>query len=279
MGMQEGMNMKNGYNQNLKNESSINKAFPNPKIGKIDPDMRPGDVVDECKCADREAEKAKLRELNDRHLLLLSEKQGVINCLIQKMESLTQLKEVFIDEERDKLKKDIDFLGKKIKDSERQEEQSKKTQALQDEKIVDLKRENAILVSAKEADDEKMEWLAKERDHDRENFKAFTKKVFTEKWEEILEKVERRCDGKSYLEAIENKLAELRHTFDDRSAFDEMESKYKEQIEALHANLVIEKENAANTEGDNSEMKCKIDILQNQLEDIKKENEQIKDQL
>ena len=112
-------------------------------------------------------------------------------------------REVFVDEERDKLKKDINFLGKKIKDSERQEEQSKKTQALKDEKIVDLdknireleselernkeymneiddlKKENAILVSAKEADDEKMEWLAKERDHDRENFKAFTKKVRT----------------------------------------------------------------------------------------------------
>ena len=112
-------------------------------------------------------------------------------------------REVFVDEERDKLKKDIDFFGKKIKDSERQEEQAKKNQALQDEKIVDLakkirdleselernkeymneiddlKKENAILVSAKEAGDEKMEWLAKERDHDRENFKAFTKKVRT----------------------------------------------------------------------------------------------------
>ena len=47
---QEGMNMKNGYNQNLENESSINKTFPNSNI---DPDMRPGDDVDECKCADR----------------------------------------------------------------------------------------------------------------------------------------------------------------------------------------------------------------------------------
>ena len=40
----------------------------------------------------REAEKAQLRELNDRHLLLLSEKQGIINCLLQKIETMTKIR-------------------------------------------------------------------------------------------------------------------------------------------------------------------------------------------
>lgn len=293
------MGISNGEHQNQKRESPNNDTYYNQGYG---PQSRFWDS-EECKCAHREAEKAQLRELNDRHLLLLSEKQGVINCLLQKIETLTQLKEVFIDEDRDKLKNDIEFLGSKIKDAEKQGEEAMKNDALKEEKIGDLenkirdlelelernkeslkeiddlKKENAILISAKKADDEKMEWLASERDHDRENFDAFTKKVFTEKWEEILEKVDRGCDGKSYLENVEKKLEELRNAFDDRSAFDEMETKYKDQIAALRDSLEIEKENTANTAGDNSEMKCKIDILEKELEAAKKENEQIKDQL
>jgi len=285
----------NGVNQNLQEESSMNNNIFKANT------VNSG--TEECKCAAREAEKAQLRELNDRHLLLLSEKQGVINCLQQKIETLTELKEVFIDEDRDKLKNDIDFLGNRIKDAEKQAEEAKKNEVLKDakigdlekkiidleslleknkeklEEIDDLKKENAVLLSAKKADDEKMEWMANERDHDRENFDSFTKKVFTEKWEEILEKVGGGCDGKSYLENVEKKLEELRNAFDDRSAFDEMEARYKEQIAALHDNLESEKEAIANIAGDNSEMKCKIDILEQQLEALKKENEESKDQL
>jgi len=212
-------------------------------------------------------------------------------------------REVFVDEDRDQLKNSIDFLENKIKDAEKQSEEANKNDALKDGKIEDLerklqeleaeleknkenlkeiedlKKENAILFSAKKADDEKMEWLANERDHDRENFDAFTKKVFTEKWEEVLEKVDRGCDGKSYLENVEKKLEELRNAFDDRSAFDDMEAKYKEQVAALHDNLELEKENTANTAGDNSEMKCKVDMLEEELAALKKENEKAKDQL
>jgi len=212
-------------------------------------------------------------------------------------------REVFIDEDRDKLKNDIDFLGNKIKDAEKQDEEAKKNEALKNAKIGDLekkimdleseleknkenlkdidnlRKENAVLLSAKKANDEKMEWLANERDHDRENFESFTKKVFTEKWEEILEKVDKGCDGKSYLENVEKKLEELRNAFDDRSAFDEMESRYKEKIAALQENLESEKENIANIAGDNSEMKCKIEILEQQLAALKEENDKTKDQL
>ena len=103
--------------------------------------------------------------------------------------------------------------------------------------------------------------------------------MFTEKWEEILEKVEKGCDGKSYLENVEKKLEELRNAFDDRSGFDDMEAKYKEQIAALHENLESERENTANTAGDNSEMKCKMDMLEERLEALKRENEEAKEKL
>ena len=234
----------------------------------------------------------------------------IIDCLCR---------EVFVDEDRDKLKNTIEFLEKKIKDSEKQNEEASKEDVIKDGQIEDLekkikdlesellkneedmkamedlKKENAILTSAKKADDEKMEWMANERDHDRENFDNFAKKVilklfftyqkakllkvFTEKWEEILEKVEKGCDGKSYLENVEKKLKELRNAFDDRSAFDDMEAKYKEQIAALHENLESERENTANTAGDNSEMKCKMDMLEEQLEALKKESEEAKEKL
>lgn len=234
----------------------------------------------------------------------------IIDCLCR---------EVFVDEDRDKLKNTIEFLEKKIKDSEKQNEEASKEDVIKDGQIEDLekkikdlesellkneedvkamedlKKENAILTSAKKADDEKMEWMANERDHDRENFDNFAKKVilklfftyqkakllkvFTEKWEEILEKVEKGCDGKSYLENVEKKLEELRNAFDDRSAFDDMEAKYKEQIAALHENLESERENTANTAGDNSEMKCKMDMLEEQLEALKKESEEAKEKL
>ena len=234
----------------------------------------------------------------------------IIDCLCR---------EVFVDEDRDKLKNTIEFLEKKIKESEKQNEEASKEDVIKDGQIEelekkikdlesellkneedvkameDLKKENAILTSAKKADDEKMEWIANERDHDRENFDNFAKKVilklsfthqknkllkvFTEKWEEILEKVEKGCDGKSYLENVEKKLEELRNAFDDRSAFDDMEAKYKEQIAALHENLESERENTANTAGDNSEMKCKMDMLEEQLEALKKETEEAKEKL
>ena len=234
----------------------------------------------------------------------------IIDCLCR---------EVFVDEDRDKLKNTIEFLEKKIKESETQNEEASKEDVIKDGQIEDLekkikdleaellkneedvkamedlKKENAILTSAKKADDEKMEWMANERDHDRENFDNFAKKVilklsftyqkakllkvFTEKWEEILEKVEKGCDGKSYLENVEKKLKELRNAFDDRSAFDDMEAKYKEQIAALHENLESERENTANTAGDNSEMKCKMDMLEEQLEALKKETEEAKEKL
>ena len=234
----------------------------------------------------------------------------IIDCLCR---------EVFVDEDRDKLKNTIEFLEKKIKESETQNEEASKEDVIKDGQIEDLekkikdlesellkneedmkamedlKKENAILTSAKKADDEKMEWMANERDHDRENFDNFAKKVilklsftyqkakllkvFTEKWEEILEKVEKGCDGKSYLENVEKKLKELRNAFDDRSAFDDMEAKYKEQIAALHENLESERENTANTAGDNSEMKCKMDMLEEQLEALKKESEEAKEKL
>eukprot|EP00092_Neocalanus_flemingeri_P048290 GFUD01055034.1.p1 GENE.GFUD01055034.1~~GFUD01055034.1.p1 ORF type:complete len:644 (+),score=253.80 GFUD01055034.1:52-1983(+) len=259
--------------------------------------------VEECKCAFRESEKAQLRELNDRHLLLLSEKQGVINCLMQKVENMTELREVFVDEDRNKLKETIEFLENRIKDTENQNEEAKGNEIIKDCKIEDLegkikdletelqkneeklkemedlKRENAILASAKNADDEKMKWMADERDHDRENFDSFIKKVFTEKWEEITEKVEKGCDGKSYLENVKNKLEELRNAFDDRSLFEAVEAKHGEQIAALQDNLEMERANAANNAGENSEMKCKMDLLEDQLEALKKENVEAKKNL
>merc|ERR1711915_782374 len=154
-------------------------------------------AIDDCRCANREAEKAQLRELNDRHLVLLSEKQGMINCLLQKIETMTKIRQVFIDGDREKLKNEINFLQDKLKDLEKQKEKDKKIEIEKDRLIDDLqnkindleselenrkkelqevdniKRENAILSSAKKADDEKMEWLASERDHDKENFDNF----------------------------------------------------------------------------------------------------------
>ena len=110
-------------------------------------------------------------------------------------------REVFIDGDREILKNKIDFLQEKLKDLEKQKEEDKKIEIEKDRLIDDLqnkindleselknrkkelqevdniKRENAILSSAKKADDEKMEWLASERDHDKENFDNFAKKV------------------------------------------------------------------------------------------------------
>ena len=69
---------------------------------------------------------------------------------------------------------EIEDLERKLQELESELEKNKENL----KEIEDLKKENAILFSAKKADDEKMEWLANERDHDRENFDAFTKKVF-----------------------------------------------------------------------------------------------------
>ena len=101
------MTMKNGTHQNPGAGSLLANDVFGPEFGTAGPRAGAWGSED-CKCADRlenqkqhtfsylfsirEAEKAQLRELNDRHLLLLSEKQGVINCLLQKIETLTKLK-------------------------------------------------------------------------------------------------------------------------------------------------------------------------------------------
>merc|ERR1719419_2184434 len=213
---------------------------------------------------------------------------------------MTKIREVFIDGDREILKNKIDFLQDKIKDLEKQKDEDKKIEIEKDglidglrnkindleleldnkkeelQKVDNIKRENAILNSAKKADDEKMEWLASERDHDKENFDNFSKKVFTEKWDEILEKVDRECDGKSYLENISKKLEDLRGSFDDRSKFDEMEAKYNAQLGVLQENLQKERKQADVCAGDNSEMKCKLAMHEDQLKDLKKENQEAK---
>ena len=108
---------------------------------------------------------------------------------------------MFIDGDREILKNKIDFLQDKIKDLEKQNDEDKKIEIEKDglidglrnkindlelqldnkkeelQKVDNIRRENAILNSAKKADDEKMEWLASERDHDKENFDNFAKKV------------------------------------------------------------------------------------------------------
>merc|ERR1711915_254150 len=87
------------------------------------------------------------------------------------------------------------------------------------------------------------------------------------------------CDGKSYLENISKKLEDLRGSFDDRTAFDEMEAKYKAQLGELQSSLEKEREQAEMCAGDNSAMKCKIALLEDQLEDLKKENQEAKEKL
>ena len=112
---------------------------------------------------------------------------------------------MFVDEDRENLKDTIKLLEEKVTKSEIQKEDGNKNEVIKDCKIADLerkikdleselqkneedmkeiddlKKENAILNSAKNADDEKMKWLADERDHDRENFDSFIKKVLVEK--------------------------------------------------------------------------------------------------
>ena len=78
---------------------------------------------------------------------------------------------------------------------------------------------------------------------------------------------------------MKNKLDELRNAFDDRSAFEAVEAKYEDQIAALQGNLDMERDNAANKVGENSEMKCKMDMLEDQLEALKKENDEAKKKL
>ena len=108
---------------------------------------------------------------------------------------------MFIDGDREILKNKIDFLQDKITNLEKQKEEDKKIEIEKDGLIDDLrnkiedleleldnrkkklqevdkiKRENAILNSAKKADEEKMEWLTSERDRDKESFDNFAKKV------------------------------------------------------------------------------------------------------
>merc|ERR1719378_397599 len=58
-----------------------------------------------------------------------------------------------------------------------------------------------------------------------------------------------------------------------------MEAKYKAQLGELQSNLEKEREQAKVCAGDNSEMKCKVALLEDQLQDLKKENQEAKEKL
>ena len=58
-----------------------------------------------------------------------------------------------------------------------------------------------------------------------------------------------------------------------------MEAKYKAQLGELQSNLEKEREQAKVCAGDNFEMKCKVALLEDQLQDLKKENQEAKEKL
>ena len=74
--------------------------------------------------------------------------------------------EALKDEIIKKLQDDIRDLEKKLREKE---------EAIQ--QMDNLKKENAILSSAKKADEEKINWLENDKENDKENFDNFTKKV------------------------------------------------------------------------------------------------------
>ena len=58
-----------------------------------------------------------------------------------------------------------------------------------------------------------------------------------------------------------------------------MEAKYKAQLGELQEDLQKEREQATICSGDNSEMKCKLAMLEEQLKDLKNENQEAKEKL
>jgi len=260
------------------------------------------DAMD-CKCAFREEEKRLLRELNDKHLKIISEKQSDIDCLQQKLETLDQFRSSCVEEERRKLEETISILESKIYDLENERddlqrivfnkdhlieglEQQKNDLELaltrQEEKLLIIKELNeqiSFLKVNNDSAEEKIKWLQDQREREKANFEASIQKEFNEKWESIITKIESGWGGGAHFDELKRTIEAFRASLDNSAEFRNFEAKFKEKLKYLEDNLEKERKIVKTFAGEKSELSCKLKDLENELEIMKRDNGDMRQRL
>jgi len=263
--------------------------------------MRPDAM--ECKCAFREEEKRMLRELNDKHLKIISEKQSDIECLQQKLETLEQFRSSCVEEERRKLEESISILESKIYDMETERDDLRRSVfdkdhqidalehqkndlenalARKEEKLLIIKELNeqiSILKVNNDAAEEKIKWLQDQREREKANYEQSIKNEFNEKWETIITRIESGWGGGINFEEMKKTIEDFRASLDNSAEFKNFEAKFKEKLKYLEENLEKERETVKTFAGEKSELSCKLNDLEKELEIMKRENGDIRQRL
>jgi len=244
-----------------------------------------------------------LRELNDKHLKIIAEKQADINCLQQKLVTLDQFRNSCMEEERSKLEATINFLEGQLQDLEnerddlrrivsnkdyqidnleRQKNELELALSMKEEKLLVVRELNEQICNLKvsnEALEEKTKWLQEQREREKENFETLMQKEFNEKWQMIIEKIEERKDGGAGFDELKKTIEELRNSIDNSEEFKHFQDKFNTKLKYLEENLEKERSTVKAYAGEKAELACKLEGLEDQLKAMKLENVDMKQRL
>eukprot|EP00092_Neocalanus_flemingeri_P062413 GFUD01075278.1.p1 GENE.GFUD01075278.1~~GFUD01075278.1.p1 ORF type:complete len:534 (+),score=164.99 GFUD01075278.1:23-1603(+) len=257
----------------------------------------------ECKCEFRENEKRMLRELNEKHLLMISEKQTDINFLQHKLETLDEFRNSCVEAEKMKLEEMVDLLETKtsnlenekndlqrivssksyqLDDLEKQKEYLESTLKIKEEKLLIIKELNEQIWNLKvdnEAAEEKIKSLEEQKKREKRNQEASMQNDFKEKYQSIIEKIETGWKCGNNFDESKRMIEKLRSPLTNRMDYENDDAEFDAKLKLLTEKLEKERNMIKIFTGEKSELACKVKDLEEQLETTKSENSDIKQRL
>jgi len=253
--------------------------------------------------SNREEEKRMLRQLNDRHLKIITEKQADIECLQQKLATLEQFRFDYIEEVERSFEEKVKLLERKISELEDEKrdlqtiscQQEYTLQILMQEKkeleaillskeqklliISELNEEICNLKAKNDTAEEKYSWIKEQWEKDKETFEQSFKTEFLNKWETLASQIESGWKNEHNLDELKKMIEECRLNVDNSEENSAFKVKCQEKLKCLEESLEKEREMIKSLTGEKSDLGCKLENLKEELEFMKTENRDMKQRL
>ena len=187
-----------------------------------------------------------------------------------------------LENERDDLRRIVSTKDYHIDDLERQKNDLELELKVKEEKLLIIEELNEQICNLKvnnDAAEEKIKWLQEQREREKASFEATIQKEFNEKWQSIITKIENGLIGGANFDELMKKIEEFRASLDNSAEFRNFEAKFKEKLKYLEENLEKERDIVKSFAGEKSALACKLKDLENELENIKRENGDMRQRL
>ena len=187
-----------------------------------------------------------------------------------------------METERDDLRRSVFDKDHQIDALEHQKNDLENALARKEEKLLIIKELNeqiSILKVNNDAAEEKIKWLQDQREREKANYEQSIKNEFNEKWETIITRIESGWGGGINFEEMKKTIEDFRASLDNSAEFKNFEAKFKEKLKYLEETLEKERETVKTFAGEKSELSCKLNDLEKELEIMKRENGDIRQRL